>query len=458
VNATEAFGPFYSAIRTGPLPTELLHHAKRALIDWHAALFPGVVTDVVGRLRSLLQEELGRGNAALPLGERATARAAALLNGTAAHAAEIDDSFRDAMYHPGAPTIAAAMAAAQDVGASGETLLKAIVVGYEVSTRIGVVLGRAHYRYWHSTATVGTFGAAAAAAFVYGADEKQFSHALATAATFAAGLQQAFRMDSMSKPLHAGRAAEGGWLAARAATAGITGSLDVLDGEAGIGHAMSDGPDWSRLASTLGKDFHICRLTFKNHIGCGHTFAAIDGALALKAKLGIDAAQIRRIRVATYRPALEIACYLDPRNENEAKFSLKFIVATALVHGSVRLSAYAPERLWDSETRRLMECIAVEVDTEIDRWFPGKRAARIEIETFDGAIAEYLQPNRKGDPEDPLSDADLDGKFLELASPVIGDDRARRLAQTIWHIEKGTAVDLFADVAQARPRGDKDNA
>ncbi|KUE90001.1 2-methylcitrate dehydratase [Cupriavidus necator] len=443
MNATEAFGPFFSTIKAGPLPAEVMHHAKRALVDWHAALFPGIGTDAVQRLQRVLEEELGRGNATLPMGQRATARAAALLNGAAAHAAEIDDSFRDAMYHPGAATIAAAIAAAQDAGASGETLLKGIVVGYEVSTRIGVVLGRAHYRFWHSTATVGTFGAAAAAAFIHGASEEQLAHALATAATFAAGLQQAFRMDSMSKPLHAGRAAEGGLLAARAAIAGITGSVDVLDGETGMGRAMSDGPDWNGLASTLGKDFHICRLTFKNHIGCGHTFAAIDGALALKAKLGIDTAQIRRIRVATYRPALDIACYLDPRSENEAKFSLKFIVAAALVHGSVRLSAYTPERLWDSETRRLMDCMTVEVDPEIDGWFPGKRAARIEIETLDGATADYLQPNRKGDPEDPLSDADLGGKLIELAAPVIGADGARRLAQKIWHVETEPVVSLF---------------
>lgn len=435
MHATEAFGPFFSTVKAGPLPAEVLHHAKRALVDWHAALYPGIGTDAVQRLQRVLAEELGRGNARLPMGQRATARAAALLNGAAAHAAEIDDSFRDAMYHPGAATIAAAIAAAQDVGASGETLLKGIVVGYEVSTRIGVVLGRAHYRYWHSTATVGTFGAAAAAAFIHGASEAQLAHALATAATFAAGLQQAFRMDSMSKPLHAGRAAEGGLLAARAAIAGITGSLDVLDGETGMGRAMSDGPDWSTLASTLGQDFHICRLTFKNHIGCGHTFAAIDGALALKAKLGVEAAQIRRVRVATYGPALDIACYLDPKSENEAKFSLKFVVAAALVHGSVRLSAYTPERLWHSETRRLMDGMTVEVDPEIDGWFPGKRAARIEIETTGGATADYLQPNRKGDPEDPLTDADLDGKLMELASPVIGVDGARRLVRKIWGLE-----------------------
>lgn len=102
MNATEAFGPFFSTIKAGPLPAEVMHHAKRALVDWHAALFPGIGTDAVQRLQRVLEEELGRGNATLPMGQRATARAAALLNGAAAHAAEIDDSFRDAMYHPGA--------------------------------------------------------------------------------------------------------------------------------------------------------------------------------------------------------------------------------------------------------------------------------------------------------------------------------------------------------------------
>ncbi len=114
-------------------------------------------------LEEVLIEDLDRGRARLALSRRATARAAA-------HAAEVDDSFREAMYHPGAPTIAAALASAQDVGANGADLLRAIVVGYEVSTRIGMVMGRAHYKYWHSTGTVGTFGAAAAASVLYGLD------------------------------------------------------------------------------------------------------------------------------------------------------------------------------------------------------------------------------------------------------------------------------------------------
>ena len=137
-------------------------------------------------------------------------RAAALINGAAAHTVEVDDIFRDGIYHPGAPTIPAALALAQARGASGEQFLRAVIVGYEISTRIGAAMGRAHYKYWHNTGTIGCFGACAAAAELLRLDAARFAHALATVTTFSAGLQQAFRMDSMSKPLHAGHAAEAG--------------------------------------------------------------------------------------------------------------------------------------------------------------------------------------------------------------------------------------------------------
>lgn len=312
MHATEVFARYASEFQSTQLPDDVVHSAKRAVIGWYASLFPGLDAEPVHRLESVLADDLDHGRARLARGRSATARAAALINGTAAHAAEVDDSFRDAMYHPGAATIAAALAAAQDIEADGMQFLRGIVLGYEVSTRIGVVMGRSHYKFWHSTGTIGTFGATAAAGGLLALDESAFAHALATSATFAAGLQQAFRMDSMSKPLHAGRAAEAGLLAASLARQGVTGSLDMLDGEGGLGRAMSNGPDWSSVGATLGQDFHITRLTFKNHVGCGHTFAAIDGALALKHAHGLKAADIKSVHVATYRPALDIACYTHP--------------------------------------------------------------------------------------------------------------------------------------------------
>lgn len=438
----QQFGTFGAGFARERVTKDVAHHTKRAVIDWCAALFPGAVIAPATLMEAAFASEIDRGAAELALGRKAAVRTAALINATAAHTAEVDDIYRDAIYHPGAPTIAAALAAAQDTGASGEAFLKAVIVGYEISTRIGTAMGRAHYKYWHNTGTIGTFGATAAAASIYGLDAARFAHALATCTTFAAGLQQAYRMDSMSKPLHAGRAAEAGVTAALMAREGVTGALDVIDGEAGIGRAMGDGPDWGKALATLGREFHITRMTFKNHACCGHTFAPIDGALALQAKLGVTADKIARVRVATYRPALEVACYENPVTASEARFSLKYTVATALTHGSVRLAAFEPARLNDRGTRALMQKIELAVDPEIDPHFPRTRAARIEMNTTDGRHGEHLQPTRKGDPEQPLTDRELEDKYAELAVPVIGKAKAAALLERLWALERAPAVSL----------------
>jgi 2-methylcitrate dehydratase PrpD len=435
MHATETFARFARQQAERPLPGAVVHHAQRAVIDWYASLYPGLEMPAVQVLQGALAVDLDRGDARLACGRAATARAAALIHGTAAHAAEVDDSFRDEMYHPGAATIAAALAAAQAAGSSGADFLRAVVVGYEVSTRIGVVMGRPHYKFWHNTGTMGSFGAAAAAGSLLRLDEPAFAHALALAATFTAGLQQAFRSESMAKPLHAGRAAEAGVLAAQLAAKGMRSTLDVLEGESGLGQAMSDGPDWSRVGATLGDDFHITRLTFKNHIGCGHTFAAIDGALALQQQHGFAHGDIESVHLGVYQPTLDIAPHVDPQTADQARFSLHYMVASALVYGSVRLSAFEPARLNDGATRALMKRITKALDPEVDAAFPGRRSARVTITLRDGRRFVHLQPDRKGDPELPLSDADLEGKLLELASPVIGEPEARALLARIWALQ-----------------------
>ena len=440
MHVVERLARWSESYRAVPIAPEVLHHAKRAVIDWYAALLPGAIVEPAVLLEKSLSEELDNGKARLALGRKATVRAAALINGAAAHTVEVDDIFRDGIYHPGAPTIPAALALAQARGASGEQFLRAVIVGYEISTRIGAAMGRAHYKYWHNTGTIGVFGSCAASAELLGLDAKRFAHALATVATFAAALQQAFRMDSMSKPMHAGRAAEAGVTAALAAREGVTGSLDVIEGEAGFGRAMGDGPDWEKAFESLGKAFNICRMTFKNHTCCGHTFAAIDGALALQSKMKVAAREIERIRVGSYRAAKEVSGYESPTTPAEARFSLKYVVATALTHGSVRLAAFEPARLQDPDTRSLMERISVSIDPELDAAFPRQRAARVAIVARDGRSEELLQPMRIGDPEAPLSDAQLDAKYLELAVPVLGDARARKLLAELWTLDKSKTV------------------
>jgi 2-methylcitrate dehydratase PrpD len=209
----------------------------------------------------------------------------------------------------------------------------------------------------------------------------------------------------------------------------------VLDGAAGLGRARSAGPDWSQVGATLGRDFHIMRLTFKIHIGCGHTFPAIDGVLELQRRHRFTHADVERLHVATYKPALEIACHAQPRSAAEARFSLHYVVATALVHGSVRLAAYEPARLEDPTTRAMMSRITAAVDPDIDVGFPGRRAARVEVMLRDGRRFTHFQPHRKGDPELPLSDAELSDKLIELMAPVIGDGAARALLDRLWVLD-----------------------
>jgi 2-methylcitrate dehydratase PrpD len=443
-SVVERFAAYAEGQRARPLVPEVLHHAKRAVIDWYAALYPGSVVPPATLLERALGEEIGRvpnENAArLADGRGATVRTAALISGAAAHTAEVDDIFREGIYHPGAPTISAALAVAQARKLSGEAFLRAVVVGYEVSTRISLAMGRAHYEYWHNTGTIGSFGAAAAAAELLGLDRTRFAHALATVATFAAGLQQAFRSDSMSKPMHAGRASEAGVTAALAAEQGVMGALDILEGEAGFGRAMGDAPDWDRPLSTLGRDFHICSMTFKNHACCGHAFAAIDGALALKAKMGVAAEDIARVRVGGYRATLEVAGIAEPATAAEARFSTPYLVATALTHGSVRLAAFEPTRLENAQTLALMRRVDLALDPAVDSAFPAQRSARVAIEARDGRRGEHFQATRKGDPDLPFSDAELEGKYLELGVPVIGEQKARALLAKLWKLEREASV------------------
>lgn len=432
----QKFSRYVESLRDAKLPDGVRHAARRCLIDWFATTIPGGIRPPATLLCRALAGELDRGGAVLvPGGRRALPRAAALINGCASHTVEFDDIFRDAIYHPGSPVISAALAVAQGRRAGGERLLRAIVAGYEVSTRIGAAVTPSHYEYWHTTGTVGAFGAAAAASSLLDLDADQVGHALANAATLAAGLQQAFRSDAMGKPLHAGRAAETGVLVALAAAAGVTGAQAMLDGPRGFGNAMSENVDWDAATSDLGKRFNITRTTQKNHACCGHTFAALDAIIELREAHALDADQVQRIRVGTYAKALEVTGNFAPRTGYEAKFSLPYCASVALIEGRVRLDAFDRKHLDDASIRALMARVELYVDEAADSGFPRQRAAVVEITTRAGERLGFRAPTRKGDPDHPLSDAELVDKFRELAAPVTGEAACENLLDALWRID-----------------------
>ena len=433
---TKVFASFVAGFGRVEIGDDVRHATRRCLVDWFATTVPGGVLPPATLLCDALADELDRGSAVLvPSGRHALGRAAALINGAASHTVEFDDIFRDAIYHPGSPVISAALALGQDRKVNGERLLRAIIAGYEVSTRIGKAVTPAHYEYWHTTGTVGAFGAAAAAASILDLDAVGIEHALANAATMAAGLQQAFRSDAMAKPLHAGRAAETGVLVAIAAQQGVTGAASMLDGARGFGNAMSRDADWRAATADLGEHFNITRMTQKNHGCCGHTFAALDAIIELRNTHGLSDGDVERIEVGTYAKALELTGNRDPRTGYEAKFSLPYCASIALLDGRVRLDAFVKERLEDPKVRQLAGRVEYHVDPKADSGFPQQRAAVVEIHTRDGRVLEQRAPTRKGDPDNPLSDAELVAKYRELVAPVTGEATCEKLLDAIWRVD-----------------------
>jgi len=421
--------------RSQAMMPEIEHHARRALLDWFAALLPGCSRAPATLLAAALAEERGAGKAICYVdGSCGPLRRAALINGAASHAVEFDDIYRDAGYHPGCPTISAALAAAQSVGASMQDLLRAIVAGYEVGCRIGMAVQPSHYRHWHTTGTVGTFGAAAAVSVLLGLSETQTAHALATAATMAGGLQGAIQGEGMSKPLHPGHAAEAGALAALAAAQGMTGELNVLHGPAGFAAATSeDTGKWRQALADLGKPPVITAITFKNHGCCGHIFAALDAVGDLRAEHGFGPDEVMQVHVAGYRQTKMMCDRPEVRTEAEARFSIQYCVSALLRLGSVRLAAFAPGNLTNPVLRADMAKVSVSISPELADVYPERRAASVIVKLYDGKTLARYQATRKGDPDAPLSDIELSAKFRQMALPIIGADATYDLEQDLLH-------------------------
>jgi 2-methylcitrate dehydratase PrpD len=433
---TERLAEHALTVRAQGISDATAHAATRAVVDWFAATVAGTAMEPARLLTAALLEEPPAGRSRLVADGRTTSsRTAALINATASHTAEMDDIFREGIYHPGSPTVAAALAVAERAGSSGQELLRAVTIGYDIGDCIAAAVNPAHYQYWHTTGTVGTIGAAAAAADLLGLDARRYAHALATATTMAAGLQQAFRSDAMSKPLHAGHAAESGVLAALVAARGYTGALDILEGKAGFGAGLSEAVDWEGAVDWLSGPPGITQPTLKNHSCCGHTFAPVDAALELRAR-GVQPQDVAGIHVETYVTAATVAGNTDPKTAFEAKFSTAYCVAVALVTGSVRLRAFEDATLGDPRVRELMHRATVVGDPGMEALFPGQRVARVTVTDRAGATHVAERQTRKGDPDDPLTDGELRDKFRDLAGPVLGDEHAGRLEETLWRLSE----------------------
>ncbi|MBT2295333.1 MmgE/PrpD family protein [Pseudomonas fluorescens] len=417
------------------LSEEVTWATRRAILDWFATTLPGCVLPPATLLAGAFSPWRGPGNAICYVdGQLCSPRHAALLNASASHTVEFDDIFKDGGYHPGSPTVSAALAVAQDRGASLEQLHRAIIAGYEVGCRISLAIQPSHYDYWHTTSTVGTMGAAVATAMILGADAQRIAHAIALSSSFAGGHQQNLQGEGMAKALHPGHAADAGILAGVAATNGVTASLDSLHGDKGFAAATSTSSgDWITAFEGLGEWTPISRMTVKNHGCCGHVFPALDGLRLLQEREYFAAADIDSIHVTGYGATYQMCNRTNPRSAQEARFSLQYCMAAQSVLGGVRLAAFAPDALVHPDIQALMQKVTVTEDAELAAAYPKKRMAKLLVRLKDGRQINHFQETRKGDPEDPLSDEELVAKYDELAGSVLSQQQLIALRQTILY-------------------------
>lgn len=381
-------------------------------------------------------------------GGLSSAAGAALANGVASHILELDDVHKGSTLHAAAPVIPAALAVAEREHATGRDFLLAVALGYEAALRIGEAVNPSHYRFFHPTGTAATFGAAAAAGSLLKLDASKMLDALGTAGTQAAGLWEFNADGAMSKHLHPGKAAFNGVLAADLARQGFTGATRILEGERGFFRAMSASWDACRITGGLGSHWKIGENCYKLHSCCGHTHTAIDVALELRAQAAPALDDVECIQIETYGPGFEIVKELNPRSPYQAKFSLAYCVAAALLEGKVGLEQFDATRFDSGGVRHagtasLLPRVRIAVENDLTAQYPAAWPARLTITLRDGAKLTGASDYPRGNPENPVSTEMLEEKFLGLVAPRFGADLARLALENLRQLESCTDMALF---------------
>jgi 2-methylcitrate dehydratase PrpD len=352
---------------------------------------------------------------------------AALVNGTAAHAYELDD-YHNAKLHPGAVVVPAAIALGEALDADGAKLETAIAAGYEVMIRSALALGPgpARLRGWHLTAVCGPMGAAAAAAVLLGLDEERTAWALGLAGTQSGGLF-AFTADgTASKRFHPGRAAQSGIMAAELAALGLSGPTKIYEAaDGGLLSTFVDKSDAAQLTAGLGSTWHGADTSFKPYSCCASLHAHVDAALELRPRWR----QGGRVRVGLAR-VVEVQCGYDYEagSELNSQMSARYCVAVALIRGAVLPAQFAPESIADAQVTQLAKAMELVHDPALDQLYPEHFAGWVECETAEGRIERSWLRDPSGSPVNPGMQASLRRKFHSLVDPILGEARSARLA------------------------------
>lgn len=413
-------------IREKPVVAADLHQTALFTLDAIANTIAGRNSEP-GRI--LLEWGAGRMND--------TGRRAFVMGGLT-HILEVDDVHRASVVHTGAVTVPAVFALAPGRDLPGETLLRAVMYGFEAACRVGMAVGPAHYRVWHNTATCGPFGSAMSAATVLGLNDNQAMHALGNAGTQSGGVWEFLKTGAMSKHLHAGRAAEAGVVSAELAKLGFTGPPAILEGPTGFFTAACPDPDPGAVLRDPDAPWQVHLTSIKPWPSCRHTHPAIDAALALSVQ--IDLSAVKSIDVATYAAALDVCDRPVATTDYEAKFSLQHCVAAALQRGNMDFAAFGDEAR--AQAAQLTDKIRLTSGEPYATAYPAAWGAGISVELEDGTKMESVKEECKGDPEAALSDDEMIAKARDLMR-FGGINDSARVIDGIMNLSNGGSLPDF---------------
>lgn len=419
--------------------------ATHALADTLGCMVAGREDEASVSVREAFRHREGSGSALLVGGGRADAATAALVNATAAHALDYDDNFRPGITHASAVLVPTLLALAQERGATGRALLDAYLAGLAAQAAVGEGLNPSHYTIgWHATATVGAIGTAAGAARLIGLDAAGAARAMSIAVSMAGGPKGQF--GTPAKPLHAGLAARNAVEAARLAETGMTGRLDILEGQQGFLELAGgpDAPGWGGLDLAGPHVIETAGLMPKRHPCCGSTHNVVDAILDLKAAHGFSAAETASVETRVGIANARNLAYADPSDEMQARFSMPYCVALALLQDRLSLADFTPEAVRRPHVRALLPLTTMTAHSaEEERAAGGRPPHRVTVRLADGRVLRAERREAKGTIADPFSDADRREKFADCCAGL-GEDARETLYAAVASLGEARDCDGLA--------------
>jgi 2-methylcitrate dehydratase PrpD len=438
---TRTLARYIVQARYEDLPANVRKEGTRTLLNWVGVAVGGSHHETLDRAIAALTPFSGPPQSSL-LGrsQRFDVMNAAFLNGVASHIFDFDDTHLKTIIHPAGPVMSAILALSEYHPVTGKEFLNALILGIETECRIGNSVYPNHYDVgWHITGTAGVFGAAAAVGKLLNLTEQQMVWALGLAASQPVGLRESF--GSMNKSFNPGRAASNGLFAAFLAAKDFTSSDSMIEAKRGWAHTISTKQDFSEITDGLGSRYESTLNTYKP-FACGIVIhPALDAAIQLRNENSLSADQISRVDLKVHPLVIELTGKKTPKTGLEGKFSIYHSVAVAIIQGAAGERQYSDSAVLDPTVISLRDKVTATID-------PAIRPEQVDmtITLKDGRTLHKFIEHAIGSLEVPMTDQQLEAKFLDLAKGILSDDQARKLIATCWNVEQ---LESAADIAKA---------